>query len=180
MSRSAKKARSDSTIAALDPTLRAEIVRRLGEQNQSYAAVAQWVKAEFGIEVSTAALCNWYCTHGWRESAAQARVFASAVKEQAGAEGDYDAATLALVQERAYLLARAKNSDAGELATLAKIIGDSAKLRLKEREVTLGERRIALLEKKAAQAEAAEGVTRDETLTPAQRETKLKEIFGLK
>jgi hypothetical protein len=179
LKRRAKKPRADSTVAGLDPALRAEIARRLGEQNHSYQAVVDWLQAEHGVSVSTGALCGWYVSHGWRESAAQARAFAQAVRTEAGAEGDYDAATLAHIQERAYLLARAKTGDVQDLSALAKIIGDSAKLRLKEREVALGERRLVLLEKKAAQADAAVAVVLDEKLTPEERAKRVKEALGV-
>ena len=57
--------------------------------------------------------------------------FAEQVKAESKAQGNYDAATLALVQERAYIMARTQGADVKDLATLAGIIGDSAKLRLK-------------------------------------------------
>lgn len=174
-----KKPRSDSKIAALAPELRAEIARRLGEGNQSYEAVSSWL-LEDGHRISVTALCNWYSVHSWKEHKGSAREVAEAVRAEAATSGDYDEATLALVKERAYILARTKGADVKDLATLAGIVGDSAKLRLKEREVAINERRIALLETRAAQADKAEGITRDETLTPEQRAAKLREIFGLR
>lgn len=176
----ASKPRSDSKIAALGPAVRSELARMLGEDNISYKDAAAWLKAEHGVKVSVGAVCNWYSVHSWKASAQSAREFAAEITAHGQIEGSYDAATLALVQERAYIMARTKGADVQELATLAKIIGDSAKLRMKEKELELSARKVALLEKKAQQADAAEGVTRDETLTPAQREAKLKEIFGLK
>jgi hypothetical protein len=177
---STKKPRSDSKVAGLAPEIRAEVARRLGEANESYKDVAAWLKAEHGVTVSDGALCNWYSVHSWSQNAATARQFAEQVKAESKAQGNYDAATLALVQERAYIMARTQGADVKDLATLAGIIGDSAKLRLKERELGLSERKVSLLEKKAAQAEAAEGVTRDDTLSPAQRDARLREIFGLR
>ena len=49
-----------------------------------------------------------------------------------------------------------------------------------ERKTSLMERRVQLLEKKAAQADAAEGVAKDSNLTPEERDRKFREIFGVK
>jgi hypothetical protein len=136
---STKKPRADSKVAALAPEIRAEVARLLGEANQSYAAVVEWLQAEHRVKVSVTALCNWYSVHSWTQNAATARQFAEQVKAESKATGNYDAATLALVQERAYIMARTQGADVNALATLAGIIGDSAKLRLKEREVALNE-----------------------------------------
>lgn len=136
---STKKPRSDSKVAGLAPEIRAEVARRLGEANESYKDVAAWLKADHGVTVSDGALCNWYSVHSWSQNAATARQFAEQVKAESKAQGNYDAATLALVQERAYIMARTQGADVNALATLAGIIGDSAKLRLKEREVALNE-----------------------------------------
>ena len=134
---SRKKPRSDSKVAALPPEVRADVVRMIGEENKSYDDVVKWLYDDRGVKISKTALSNWYSLHSWDQNAAAARQFAAQVKETAGAQGDYDAATLALVQERAYILARTQGADVKDLATLAGIIGDSAKLRLKERELNL-------------------------------------------
>lgn len=175
---STAKPRSDSKIAKLTPELRAEIVRRLSEENQSFKDVAAWLK-EDGHAISATALHDWYSIHSWRESAASARGVAEQVRTDAAASGDYDAATLALVKERAYILARTKGANVKDLAVLAGIVGDSAKLAIKQREVGLAERRIVLLEKKAAQADAAQGLADDDTLTDEQRTAKLRQIFRM-
>jgi hypothetical protein len=176
---STKKPRSDSKVAGLAPEIRAEVARRLGEANESYKDVAAWLKAEHGVTVSDGALCNWYSVHSWSQNAATARQFAEQVKAESKAQGNYDAATLALVQERAYIMARTQGADVNALATLAGIIGDSAKLRLKEREVALTERRVVLLEKKAAQADAAEGIVKDGDLNEAEKAQRLRSLFGM-
>lgn len=173
-----KKPRSDSKIAALAPELRAEIARRLGEANQSYEDVSVWL-AEDGHRISITALCNWYSIHSWKEHKGSAREVAEAVRAEAASSGDYDEATLALVKERAYILARTKGADVKDLATLAAIIGDSAKLRLKEREVALTERRILILEKKAARDDQTEGILKDGDLTEAEKAARLRGLFGM-
>lgn len=130
------KPRSDSKIAQLPPELRAEIARRLSEENKSFKEVSEWL-AEDGHRISVTALCNWYSVHSWKEHRGSAREVAEQVRADAAASGDYDAATLALIQERAYIMARTQGADVRDLALLAGIVGDSAKLRLKQRELEL-------------------------------------------
>lgn len=54
---------------------------------------------------------------------------------------------------------------------------EDAKLRLREQEIALKERRVVLLERQAADATQTLG---NETLTPEQKMAKMREIFGLK
>lgn len=48
-----------------------------------------------------------------------------------------------------------------------------------EKRTGIMERRVKLLEEKAAKADAAEGVANDKTLTPEQKTERFKQIFGL-
>lgn len=136
---STDKPRSDSKVATLlnkNPELRAEVVRRLSEENQSFKDVATWLKDD-GHNISATALHDWYSLHSWKVSAASAREVANQAREDASAKTDYNEATLALVHERAYILARTKGASVKDLAMLADIIGESAKLTLKKRELEL-------------------------------------------
>lgn len=133
---STAKPRSDSKVAKLPPELRAEIVRLLSEENQSFKEVSAWLK-EDGHTISATALHDWYSIHSWKVNAERARDVASQVREDVAATGDYDAATLALVKERAYILARTQGASVKDLTLLAGIVGESAKLNLKKRELEL-------------------------------------------
>lgn len=175
-----RKARSDSVISKLAPSVRAELARMLSEANPSYDEAAAWLHKEHGVKIGRTAVRNWFVLHSWKENAEQARAVADQVAEHAAAPGHYDIATRNLVREKAYILARTPGADVQDLATLAGIVGESVKLDLKAREVALAERRVALLEKKAAQADEAKGAMQNAALTPAEREAKLKEIFGLR
>jgi hypothetical protein len=57
----------------------------------------------------------------------------------------------------------------------------SAKTKASEnaKKIEIAQRRLALLEKQAEQANAAKAVTADTSLTPAEREAKYKQIFGM-
>lgn len=52
-------------------------------------------------------------------------------------------------------------------------------LRLKAAESKRDERKLVILEKRAAQAEAAEAAVRDVNLTPEQKQERIRQIFGL-
>lgn len=177
----ARKPRSDSRLASLNPEQKALLRTWLIDENLSYEAAKDRLHQDFNVETSVGALSQFYATECFALRSSEAKAFAEQVEtELLSAEPTFDKATLALVKQKAFERAYAKNGNLSELAILAGIIGDSAKLKLKEKDQQLAERRVALLEKKAAQADAAEGVTRDEALTPEQREAKLKEIFGLR
>jgi hypothetical protein len=53
------------------------------------------------------------------------------------------------------------------------------KAELDERKVKVSERRMALLEKKAEQADKARAVTSDESLTPEEKQARYRQIFGM-
>jgi len=55
---------------------------------------------------------------------------------------------------------------------------EQQKLADKQKALELDERRVALLEKKASQAEQTDQVLSDAALTPEQREQRIKEIYG--
>jgi HJR/Mrr/RecB family endonuclease len=175
-----KKPRSDSKLKSLPPQQRETLVRWLAEENIAYDEARERLRREFGVKTSTGALVNFYATCCWKRSSEHAREFSEQVTEAAKSGGeDFDTATLALIQERAFVLARTQGSDVGDLATLAKIISDSVKLRIKQRELDLGARRVALLEKKAAQADEAQAATEDNTLTDEERTKRLRQIFRM-
>ena len=175
-----KKPRSDAKLKSLPPRQREMLVRWLAEENVSYEVARERLWRDLGVRTSTGALANFYATQCWRRSSEHAREFSEQVREAAKSTGeDFNTATLALIQERAFILARTQGADVGDLATLAKIIGDSVKLGIKQQELALTERRITLLEKRAAQADAAERASNDETLTDEERSKRLRQIFRM-
>jgi hypothetical protein len=177
----AKKPRSDKKLAALNPQQRAILRGWLVDDNLSYAEARDRLWQDFRLRVSVGALSSFYASDCFSLRSSEAKDFAEHVVAELTASGDkFDEATLSLIRQKAFERAYARDGNLDELATLAKIIGDSQKLAIKAREVALAERRLKLLEKKAAQADAAESSLRNPDLTPAEREAKLKEIFGLK
>ncbi|AHF94210.1 hypothetical protein OPIT5_08295 [Opitutaceae bacterium TAV5] len=134
-----KKPRSDSKLKSL-PQHQQETLRRwLLEENVSYEDARERVHMDFGVKVSKGAIQNFYATCRSLEERDHAREFAEAIC--ASAEGDganFEQATLRLVREKAFILARMEGAESiNELATLAKVLGESAKLEIKKRELAL-------------------------------------------
>jgi hypothetical protein len=144
-------------------------------QKKSGAECLSWLKDSHGVKSSTGALSNfaaWYpFSRPLEMVASRAKAFEQQLK--ANPALNLNAEQVSAAGQIAFEQVALQMQDIKGFINLRK-------LRLKEVDQAHDARRIALLEKKAQQADAAEGVTRDETLTPAQREAKLKEIFGLK
>lgn len=175
-----RKRRSDAKLHALPEPVKEQLIRWLTEENVSYETAKERLEMDFNVRVSVGALCDFYATECYLQTSASAQEFVTRVEAEVKADGRaYDAATMKLVRQRAYMLARTQGASVKDLATLAGIIGDAAKLELKAQEVAIAGRRLALLEKKAAQADAAKGVADDETLTDEQRTAKLRQIFRM-
>jgi hypothetical protein len=175
------KPRSDARLKSLPAHQREQLIRWLTDDNLSYADAKERLWQDMRVKTSTAALSQFYATECFTLRYSQAREIAETVGDAIATDPEkFDEATIALIKQKAFERAVAKSGDIDELGILFKMLGDSAKLAIKQKELALGERRVALLEKKAALADEAEKITRDDTLTPAQREAKMREVFGLK
>jgi hypothetical protein len=168
-----KKQRSDAVLKTLPPGLQAELFARCNAA--SYTVVKGWLREAHGITTSEGALSKFYAWFPLSRRLEQAATFADSLKTQLSALPSMQgrAEEISDVTQIAFEMQAVQEQD-GELYY------NLRKLRLKERDQKLVERRIKLLEQKAAQADAAQSVTADQALTPAEREAKLKEIFGLK
>jgi len=176
----ARKPRSDSKLDSLPEHQRESLRRWLSEENLSYEIAQQRLEQDFGVTSSISALQSFWRRRCFRQRASEAKSFTETVlKQLQGNAENFDEATLALVRQKLFERAMAKTGDIAELSTLAKIIGDSQKLALKAQQIELQSRRLSLLEKKAAQADEAEGVLNDGQLTPEQKEQRIKAVFGI-
>jgi hypothetical protein len=154
----------------------------IDDQNQIIAWVSgpagaegarEWVRAKYELEVSLATLWDflfWWQLRRHLETAAR---FAAKVRKTLARLPDYqlDDETLSLATQAAFEVRALQTEDWRALCQLRR-------LRQKERDYRVNERKLALLERKAAQAEEAAALARS-TLTPEERERRLKEIFGL-
>lgn len=175
------KPRSDSTLDSLTPVQKERLREWLVDENLSYQDARERLYQDFNVRTSLGALSRFYATRCFALRSSEAKDFAEQVVKDLTADGaQFDEATIALVKQKAFERAYARDGNLEDLALLAKIIGDSAKVNLAQQKLSLDARRVKLLEAKAAQADQAKNVTADAALTPEQRDAKLKEIFGLR
>ena len=163
---------------SLPQSVQDQIADWLTVANQSYEQVRQRCAQELGVTTSVGALQHFYGVYAAPRKYAQAADAADAFASLM--QGRFDEATIKKAQELAFDAINSPAPDVKTAKTLVKIVGDSANLELKRRKLAIDERKVALLEKKAAQADAAQGVLADVSLTPEQREQRYKEIFGIR
>ncbi len=176
----ANKPRSDSKLAALNPQQKAQLRTWLVDENKSYTDVQALLRDDFNVRVGITAIQRFYASDCFSLRSSEAKEFAEMVADELKNSGDhFDEATLALVKKRAFERAYARDGDVEELALLAKIIGDSAKLELKRKDQQLVERRIVILEQKAAQADQAKSIAGNESLTDAEKAAQMRALFGM-
>jgi hypothetical protein len=133
-----KKKRSDSVLAALNPQQKAQLRAWLVDENKGYEEVRELLLQDFNLRVGVTAIRNFYALDCFSLRSSEAKEFAELVAEELRSSGEtFDAATIELVKQKAFERAYAKNGNIEELATLTKILGDSAKLELKKRELEL-------------------------------------------
>ncbi|GEM_PF-4602689 len=127
-----RKARSDSKLEALPDNQRDMLIRWFVDENISYDAARDRLLEDFNVATSNDALSRFWQKHCFRQAATQAKTLAAGVKDiLVGSGGEFNAATLSLIEKRAFEIAYAKNGNIDELQTLARIIGDSQKLQIK-------------------------------------------------
>lgn len=178
---SGRKPRADSKLKSLPGQIQAELREWLVEENVSYATARKWLKERHGVQTSIGAICDFWQSHCFGQRFKRAREVADSLKDALAQSPDlFDESTRGAISQRAFELAVAKDADIGELTKLCKVMGDSSKLAIKQKELDLAERRLEMLEKKAAQADEAEGVAKDKTLTAEEKEARHKEIFGIR
>jgi hypothetical protein len=174
-----RKPRSDSKIYQLLTTdQQAQVANWLssGGSKSSYDAVQKKIAKEFRIKISTASLsafwsqtCSARLTERLSHAAEMATTFA---KEAENSGTSFDAATIALIRQRAFELAAADKADFKKLFLMLQTF-------LKAHKQGLEERKVKLLERKASIADKAEATLKDEKLSKEERDQRLKQIFGL-
>ena len=164
-----KKLRKDSKFAALTDEQRDELAAYMLGGGVSLADTQQWLAAR-GVKVSQQSISEYYRLHvlpsKWQRMAQTA-----AVLNKVEGESVTDAAHRAVAQ-RVFELSTDPEADPEQLAKFYKLMNDG-------QATAQGERKLRLLEQKAAAADDAAAAIRDNTLTAAEKEARIKEIFGL-
>jgi hypothetical protein len=97
--------------------------------------------------------------------------------EAAKSPAEFDTATLDLIRQMAFELADSDAPDPKGVKALVSLLLKHRDQVLNERKVAVSERKMDLLEKQSSDAQKT---LQDETLTPAQRDAKMREIFGIR
>lgn len=162
------KLRADSTFARLSAEELAEVDEML-LSGAGYADVQAYL-AERDLRCSQTSVADYYQTHVVPQKWARVNKVARNLGTLS-AEGA-DEATLNQLRALTMDMALTPGADLKSIRVLYTLV-------LKARQLELDDRRIKLLEKKAAQAEKAEQVAKDAAATAEEKELRIKEIFGI-
>jgi hypothetical protein len=169
-----RKARGDSKLDALLEPRRNELAAGMLD-GWTYDQAREWCRTECGVKVALSAFTPFYRRHVeplLRERKRFAALTADTLVRMAADTESFDAAALVELKEYAYRLIRTPETDPKEArAWMETLIRAQAGQR--------DARKVALLEKKAAQADDAAGVAKNATLTPEEKAAELRRIFRM-
>lgn len=176
-----RKTRPDARLKLLPSERQAEIYERLGKAG--YDDVRGWL-AQDGLRVGRTALAEFYSWYALRltfqQTEADTENFLELLKRQLP---ELPAAKLTELGDTFFNLQAIKKQDPKLFLAMQgakqKARMDQLKFEQRERQIALEERRIALLEVKAARADQAEAAMYDDSLTPEEQRARLKQIFGM-
>ena len=167
-----RKIRSDNRLAAL-PEAAKNALMEAADAGASLAELCALVRREHGVRVSVSSLSVWLraakAEKRLNASVAIAERLASAATDANG--GNVDAALTALIKQLALDAALAAD-DPEKIRMLFDVV-------IKKQRTDLDARKLAIAERRAQQADAAEKVVAEKTLTPEERERELRRIFRL-
>jgi hypothetical protein len=170
-----RKVRSDAVLLNLPEAQQAQLAEWL-LGGMPYHQARELIAKEFGVEVKTLRAFPGF----WREVCVPAllrrRSMAVETSEEiaqaaAAHPGQFDAATIDALKQKAFELSTSPQADPRDVKSLFMLV-------LKSRDQDLNERKITLLERKAAQADQAADVVKSE-LTAEEKQARLKSIFGM-
>lgn len=182
------KPRSDSVIEAMPPNQKEALESWLCEENVSYLVACERLKLDFNVRSSPTALKRFYQRCMQRRLKADIfgkAQFANEVKaEFRKSQADFSEPLLQLIGQMAFEQAvNGRDLDPKFFVQLSSLLlksnADTIKNELKAQALGLEERRVKLLEEKAARADAAESTLKDGGLSAEEKQLKLREIFHL-
>lgn len=150
-----KKPRSDSKLDALTVDQQRQLCDWL-LSGLSYKVVKKLVHEEFAVDTSSAALSSFYQDYCGAELIRR-RKLAVTVSQQVATEaaklpGQFDAAAIDLLQQKAFELASAPQADPKSVQQIFGLVLKARDQSLKESQIALALRRVELLEANAAAA----------------------------
>jgi len=166
------KPRSDSTLKTLPEVIQEQLYALL--RTTSYAKARAIAREKWEVETSTAALCAFF---GWYPTSRRLEIAKSTADEvgktlRALGNVSLDDTQIQRATQAVFEAQALKTGDLDAYMGLAKI-------QLAREAGRRDERRIALLETRAAQADKAEGVMKDGQLNDEEKAQRLRGIFGM-
>lgn len=170
----ARKARGDSKLNSLPPDQLQELVQGL-LHGWTYTQATDWLEVECGVSVSLSAFTPFYVRHVspiLRERKKFAALSANTLAAMAEETEAFDAAALGELREYAYRLIRNPDSDPEEARKWMETL-------IKAQAGQRDNRKLRLIEAKAAQADKANEVMGNGKLSEEQKAAELKRIFRM-
>lgn len=164
-----RKLRPDSVIGSLDPEVKDQVDEML-LSGQPYRKVQELLAAG-EIALSLTSISQYYQSQILPSKIARQNRTAAELNKIA-VDG-LDDATLSAIRSTVFDLASQPGCNAKAIQSLFSLV-------LKAEALKQDNRRLSLLEQKAAQADAVKETTEDSSLTNEQKTLKIKEIFGLR
>ncbi len=146
-----------------------ELFPEFEEELPSVQSCIAWKNANWQTELDRCRL---------RRTNEAASILASAGVEKVG-EANSALLQAQIFEELQAAKASKDDPDAPDIGDLVLAHARLRKIDQNERKLAHDERKLALLEAKAAKADEAESTTKNATLSPAEKEARLKEIFGI-
>lgn len=168
-----RKERSDSLASQLTDEQYDQLREWLTMPGGTIAKALEQLEETYGIESSTGALHNFYHKHCVKFKMRKARELAAEVRAVlAESDQSFDEGTMALAEQRAFELAVENGGDVGDLVSLQKLKIERIKLQLQREKIEQDNRRITLLEAKAAFVDEMKdrAANREGGLTPEDME----------
>lgn len=181
-----KKPRSDSKLDAM-PGNRVMELRDKLLGGDSYLECITWLDMECGVTTSVASLSVFYKRHCWpvvRERRQVSVIKAEALGDAMSQDPvNWDSAIVDRTKQKLFEFLAGDGASLEDAAEALKAITAARKqdftevIQTKRQETE--ERKLALLEQKAKQADDSKDVLGNEKLTPEQKQERLKGIYGM-
>lgn len=168
-----RKPRADSKLDTM-PESRVLELRDGLLAGWSQAECKSWLASECGLSTTGSAITAFYkrhCAPLLRECRKLAAVKAEAIVKDAG-RTDWNTATMELVKQVSFEMLSGQRTD-------PKVAEKFVKLVLKADSQGRDERKLAMLEAKAKQADAANAITNNDELTEEDKAARIKHLFRM-
>jgi len=186
-----RKTRSDAKLKNLARTDQETLWRLMHPTDSTVPAYTPedamvYVQGEHGISVSETTLYEWHSWYALNLRMEARENAANQLMEDMARNPENSEEQIRKAGQRLFMAEGIVNKDFRQFSGAAKMATESTKLQQAEKKIALlkkagarDERKLAILEAKAAQADAAGAVAHDGKLTDAEKAAELKRIFRM-